>query len=236
MGRTPGVIFVNSPYLYSLLPSGELSCSAAHQSPRQPPCIITNDHRNASSAAVVIWNPRWMSPQGNPTPLSLKPAGQLWVFDFYFESPWYQGHPVAYALTQQLSPGIDLRMTYRASSDVFMPTCRFAQTGIRPAEERDSVPHTRPLLLLAFISNCRPKGRLMLLERLKNALPRNHRDRVQLYGACGKKDPCGRNDNCIDALLRSSRFYFAAENACCEGYITEKFSRGLLVRACRDLK
>ena len=82
----------------------------------------------------------------------------------------------------------------------------------------------RPLLLLAMISNCAPEGRLKLINALRAALPPSEQSRVRLYGGCGLPDPCNRTDtHCKHRLISSSRFYFAAESLCCQGYITEKF-------------
>jgi len=54
---------------------------------------------------------------------------------------------------------------------------------------------------------------------------------VDVFGSCGTKQ-CGRNnehhsDQCKEMLERDYRYYLSFENSFCNGYVTEKFYKGL---------
>jgi len=91
----------------------------------------------------------------------------------------------------------------------------------------DNFAEGREHLLLWFVSSGCSLPRQRFFHALQAALPP---DSAHVYGACGKPSPCpGRDvkDSCHQALFSKYKFYAAFENSRCEGYITEKFYRGL---------
>ncbi len=43
---------------------------------------------------------------------------------------------------------------------------------------------------------------------------------IDVFGACGRQDPCRRNDSCLENMFHKYKFYLAFENSFCEDYIT----------------
>ncbi|XP_067942178.1 alpha-(1,3)-fucosyltransferase fut-6-like isoform X2 [Watersipora subatra] len=75
---------------------------------------------------------------------------------------------------------------------------------------------------IAYVSNCMSMqyNRLSLMKMLKSYIP------VDIYGGCGKPDPCrGHSDpgQCSRDLHKQYHFYLSFENSLCEDYISEKF-------------
>jgi len=78
-------------------------------------------------------------------------------------------------------------------------------------------------LLLWFVSNCQPRGRLKVFNEIKVRLPKGN---IDIFGACGEPDPCkGKDKNCLRNLMNRYKFFAAFENSRCQGYITEQFWR-----------
>ena len=70
-------------------------------------------------------------------------------------------------------------------------------------------------------SNCNTEiRRSTFMKKLQTYIP------VDVYGACGPLK-CQRSNrqSCEDMLNTTYKFYFAAENAFCKDYVTEKFFR-----------
>jgi len=211
-------IFLNSKYS-GHLSDGPLECPSVR-------CTVTHDPAVVQSADAVVWNARWMHPLEAP---HAKPAGQRWVFNFFFEAPIYKGERVN-ALETALVEGsgdVDWTMTYSPRSDIFSPIGRMVPVS---AGDDPSLAGTtdyaagRSHLLLWFVSNC-DGARLPFFQQLQSLLPS---DRVHVYGDCGEPSPCpGRdeNDECHQNLFSKYKFYAAFENSRCDGYITEKFFR-----------
>ena len=51
--------------------------------------------------------------------------------------------------------------------------------------------------------------------------------KVDIFGSCGQRDPCKRNQSCVDELFTKYKFYIAFENSHCEDYISEKLWKAL---------
>lgn len=212
-----GTIYVSS--VYGWPPEGPISgCE-----------VQCNIVRNASlwrSAEVVVWNFRWMT--SNPllmgANVNSKPWGQRWVANYFFEAPTKENPK----LMTQLGPGIDWTVGFQTGTDFFTPIMRLVPTRNVSQLERSPTNYAlgKDKLLLWFVSNCGAKARMDLFRGIESHLPAN---KVQRFGKCGgKKDPCGSrfNISCITESSRRFKFYAAFENTRCDGYITEKFSRG----------
>jgi len=216
-------ILINSAYKFSL-PDGVLAgCKE-----EVPPCMLHSDKAAIHFADAVVWNPRWMKPIG--TPPDTKRKGQRWLFNFFFEAAVYRNKKVSQRTTLKLARDMDWTMTYDADSDFFQPYNQLAKRDTAVPNYDENMATNKSMLLVAFISNC--KGtRIKMFKSIREALPMEERHRVKIFGKCADKgdvNPCpDRKDvACMDRVFRTVKFYFAAENSWCKGYITEKFFRG----------
>jgi len=247
---TEKLILIASKYLGSALHNQSLplcaaSCRVLYLKDPIEDAVLT-------SAAALILDP--LHPTV-PVPKH-KPAGQRWLFTFNYEAQHYAGAPSPRGgqSVQKLDKHIDWTMTFSHRSDFFNPMYRFMQTDdvgmsfgeqetnaaeltrrnlstFAPALPRDGATGPKTILLAWMVSNC-GGARFDLWQRLASLLPK---DRVVMYGQCPGlghvSDPCpgDREDDskCWRAVFAKVKFYYAAENSRCEGYITEKFARPL---------
>eukprot|EP00747_Dinoflagellata_sp_TGD_P207521 gnl/TRDRNA2_/TRDRNA2_81085_c0_seq1.p1 gnl/TRDRNA2_/TRDRNA2_81085_c0~~gnl/TRDRNA2_/TRDRNA2_81085_c0_seq1.p1 ORF type:complete len:557 (+),score=106.27 gnl/TRDRNA2_/TRDRNA2_81085_c0_seq1:44-1714(+) len=191
-------------------------------------CIFTQNHAVFHQAHAAVWNVRWMQPQKALMNPAKKPKGQLWLMNFFFESPVYGGGRVAYGGAKTLAPGIDWSFHFASDSDFFQPVAKVIPTKPVPKDGSalsDRNYHAgRPKLIMWFVSNC-VGPRLQFFKNLAKLLPA---DSANIFGGCGKKPPCkGRDekDKCHRDLFGKYKFYAAFENSRCKGYVTEKFFR-----------
>ena len=217
----------------------------------QHQCNLTVNKRDFARADAVVFNPLWMTPLRIPPRTKL--PGQIWAYSFHFESA--SQHTFARKATQALSGKVDLTMTYKGKSDIFRPYYRFR--SLKPEERPDpkkDYAQGKQHLLLWFVSNCGAKGRMSLFKGLQKILGP---EKVHMFGACGRSAGCSSahsGDPCNVRLMSKYKFYAAFEsfgsdritsssrqpgspflseersqlrNTRCEGYITEKFFRGL---------
>lgn len=197
----------------------------------QPTCKITANEEDAAEADAIVWNPRW----NHWKKAIAKRPGQRWVYNFFFEAPFYAGKPVTLHSTQRLDPMIDWTMTYFANSDFHQPMGKVVHVDTNASNSSNASlaelqplppPRERKKLLLWMTSRCGGE-RMVLFRKLQALLPPG---RVGIYGDCGSKVPCpGRDEStkCYRDFLNQFKFYAAFENGRCKGYITEKFFRGL---------
>merc|ERR1719379_345798 len=143
--------------------------------------------------------------------------------------------------------GVDWAMTFSPRSDILYPHFRMMDAeALRDmllySEVKDSIYGSVPdvstkektMLLSWMVSNCEGLARNQVFEEIASYLPGS---RVAKYGRCGKsryarKTPCKslgaaelQHDPCWMTVWPKSKFYFAAENQRCDGYITEKLQR-----------
>jgi len=216
-------ILINSKYKFAIADGLLGGCKE-----EVPPCILHSDRAAINFADAVVWNPRWMEPIGAPP--NTKRKGQRWLFNFFFEAAVYDYEEVALETTEKLAHNIDWTMTYGADSDFFQPYNQLAKRDTILPYSDENMATNKPILLVAFISNCMGV-RISMFKSIREALPMEERHRVKMYGACeegGDVNPCPdrRDEACMDHIVGSAKFYFAAENSRCTGYITEKFFRG----------
>eukprot|EP00434_Breviolum_minutum_P045253 symbB.v1.2.040526.t1/scaffold7307.1/size12026/1 len=182
-------------------------------------CILSTEKGYPKKAKAVVFNPLSMGPKVS-IPRE-KPAGQIWVYSFYFESATL--HQFAKRPTMNLESKIDLTMTYQATSDIFRPFQEFIPREEKPPNITWAAA-SKKYLLLWVVSNCGSKGRMAIFRKLQAKLGP---EQVHIYGGCGKKIPCKRkNKTCEREFYSQYKFYAAFENSRCRGYITEKFFRG----------
>ena len=174
-------------------------------------CTITNDRKYENSSSAIMFHMRNLGPKSK---MPHRNYNQYWIFTI-FESPVHTYHTGSskyiYVFNKTLS--------YIMGSDFYHP-----RAIVLPKEKVTSskVPVdaiNRTKLILWYVSNCGPRLRRSYAKELSKYVP------VDIFGRCGKKDPCrGKsNINCTSATKLRYKFYLAFENSRCPGYITEKF-------------
>ena len=170
-------------------------------------CSISDDKNEICSSDAVLAhlaNIRKIPPK--------HPSNQIWVL-FTLESP--QNTMSGLDLVK-LNNKFDWITSYRRDSDI--PT----SYGITKRHPKPVLMNTnfskegRQQRALVFLSNC-AISRVSCIKRLNQFYP------VDIYGSCGKPDPCNRDANCVRKLVRSYKYFLAFENTECKDYITEKF-------------
>ena len=178
-------------------------------------CIITNDRKYENISSAIMFHLRNLGPK---LQLPQRNNNQYWICTI-FESPEntnFTGLPkYRYAFNKTLS--------YRTGSDFYHPGI-----SVIPKEPMGtefvvpSLALNRTKLILWYVSNCRSKARLSYARKLAKHVP------VDIFGHCGRKDPCKGNSSCVKAAKLKYKFYLAFENSRCPDYITEKFWLNLL--------
>ena len=175
-------------------------------------CIITSDRKFENKSSAIMFHMRNL---GANSILPKRNYNQHWIFVIY-ESPIHTynvGLPrYRYAFNKTF--------TYRTDSDFYDPyghvvTKHNITSTVVPPDARK-----RTKLILWYVSNCAPKTRMTYAKELSKYV------RVDIFGRCGKADPC-RETKCVKATKLKYKFYLAFESGRCKDYITEKFWQSL---------
>ena len=175
-------------------------------------CIITKDKNYENHSSAILFHMRDLEPESK---LPHRDYQQYWIFGI-FESPvhtYYTGLP-------KYRNAFNLTFTYKRTSDLYLPG-----GDIYPKNKitRSTVPLdaiNRTKLILWYVSNCGPALRLNYAKELSKYV------QVDIFGRCGKHDPCTikfMNYTCTAETKLKYKFYLAFENSRCPDYITEKF-------------
>ena len=200
-------------------------------------CLLTNDLQKWDYADAIVFDALYMAPiKARSIDKSKKRINQKWLFNFDFEPPIYNGKLLAKRLVQTLDPLIDWTFTFNPRGDFHKP-----HWGLAPHAEDATVFATnwaenKNRILLWFSSHgCGSNfKRNEVFKKLSSYLPDGS---VDLFGGCGKRDPCGGRGSitnpkapkdCVQRLAKSYKFYAAFENSRCRGYTTEKLRTGLV--------
>lgn len=241
------VIFINS--IQDTLPYGH-RLHSTRAVPKCPvSCTLTKQPDAFGTADAIVWNPFEMQTDmchEFEAPVlevpAVKPPGQRWAFSFFMEPPTTErGFRHGEHATKLLSGRVDYTMTYLHTSDIPWPVDRVtplpssAATRKQPAQ--DFARGRQHLLLWVSNRGCGNETyRGAFLQNLTRLLPPGS---VQVYGKCDKQMPCpegsldhhsfmdSEGDACHQEFWSKFKFYAAFENMRCDGYITEKFFRGL---------
>ena len=89
--------------------------------------------------------------------------------------------------------------------------------------ETTEILKTKNESVLWLFSHCRFRARISYANQLIG-----NGTKIDMFGRCGKKDPCNRNINCLIPIFQKYKFYLAFENSYCFDYITEKTWKSLL--------
>ena len=184
-------------------------------------CPVTNCHleyrkeeNQLQNADIVVFHERDM-----PDMLTLKhlsdnerPKSQLWVY-FTGESP--ANALVDISLYDDI---FDWTMTYKHTSDIWVPYARSYTTKKRKYKENIDYAKGKTKLVAWIVSQC-GKLRDSVAHELDHILP------VHVAGQCSSSFPNRFNceDHFCENQLRNFKFYLAFENSHCEEYVTEKY-------------
>lgn len=188
---------------------------------------------DAEKADAAVINVLWTS-KTRPTK---KPPGQRWVFHGGFETQYHKSSAKrAKNYIMSLEGKIDWTMGFGPRTDFYnpnfmvMPMNHFSGGG-RTYDETALTRNwaqNKTGFMLWIVSNClMATTRMEFWKELEKHLPQK---RNLVLGKCGQTSPCKSRkdmDPCNQKMFAKYKFYFAAENGQCEGWITEKFARGL---------
>jgi len=198
-------------------------------------CFLTSDRKYLGSVSefdAIIFHQR--SIQLRNTPAKRRPE-QRYVH-WMFESPAHSNYDFTPA--SKLAGFFNWSMSYRLDSHFPKPYGMFKEESPPPTTDLDE--HIRQFgernlnlsrktktegkgLAAWFVSNCHSKsGREGLVSELKKHIS------VDVYGKGSCSDPglkCERSqdDQCLQMLNTSYKFYLSLENSLCADYVTEKF-------------
>ena len=181
-------------------------------------CLLTADLSNVKVSDAVLFHMLDLH-DVNHLPEFRRPH-QKWIF-FNQESPRNTFHK------QDISDYdyvFNTTITYRTDSDIIQPY------GWKVSREQ-SKGHmkSKTKLIVWFVSNCKKniffsdgtESRRSYAKELGNFI------NIDIFGRCGKPDPCNWNHECTLNMVSTYKFYLAFENSQCTDYITEKFWRAL---------
>lgn len=178
-------------------------------------CLVSNDKKLFLKSDAVIFHGRDVSAR-SPDWVKLneaRPKPQIWVY-LILENPYNTPN------TNTHSKYFNLTFSYRQSSDIMRPRSRFRK--LTPNEQR-SMPNVnyaagKNELMNWFVSHCGTFRDRVMLALEKFGVP------MSIAGNCFKNK---KRIHCSDKQClndqRKFKFYFAAENAFCDDYITEKY-------------
>ncbi|XP_074660562.1 glycoprotein 3-alpha-L-fucosyltransferase A-like [Tubulanus polymorphus] len=174
------------------------------------------ENRFESSTADVILIERHVIGTETPEPKGPRPAHQIRVM-FAVESPLHT--PLHNGTGYQ--SGLNWTATYRRDSTIPVPYGVFVpfDESVRFDSPKKNYARGKRKKVAWFVSNCYEKNdRQNLAKELSKYID------VDVYGDCGALN-CTRDreNECLDLLNTSYKFYLAFENSNCREYITEKF-------------
>ena len=137
-----------------------------------------------------------------------KPLYQRWIF-FETETPRKKVLPDVFNIT----------MTYKASSDVYLPYGQYEKYGSLGVTNETDYFKGKSKFALWLVSNCAPRVRKNVAFQLAK-----HID-LDIGGKCSKKFKGAREIvNCPNkTCIKDYKFYLAFENEFCDEYISDKY-------------
>ena len=197
-------------------------------------CTLTNKKSEIETADAVVfhlsdigWGQGGLRTLfGHPFPSYRRP-NQVWVLHNYEPVSMIWGDFTAWQ-------GVfNWTWSYTKGSDVFTG---YGERRTLTAEEKSNLSHTAQSPLnydyfssknkmagIAMISHCTDDaGRYKVIEKLKSYID------IDVYGRCGKPDPCKGGYIYCNELPASYSFYLALENSDCRDYVTEKYWRAIM--------
>ena len=176
-------------------------------------CRISYDNSKVRDAAALVFHARDMPNADLLRRISRtsRPAHQYWAY-FVSESPVNCPNP------KPLEGLFNLTMTYRLSSDVFLPYRKFAKLK-EPRKITKNYARSKTKMAAWLVSNCGVKTRERVVRHLEK-----HGVQVDVGGGCRRRWPhqlrcLGRECTNQEAY----RFHLGFENSYCQDYITNKY-------------
>jgi len=197
-------------------------------------CDFVKGKDSFKTADAVVWDfcnyqEKWI-PKKNVE----KPEKQKWIFSWEQEAENYHNCHGSKKLMKTVGDKIDWTMTYNKRSDFWLPYATMIKRKdwgevFNKVDYKSGKEH---LMLWLVGSMSKTSNRIGVFSELKKHLDGEN---VHMYGRHGNDGPwpCdkghGETDgsDCNRAQFSKYKFYFAAENARCEDYITEKFWKAL---------
>ncbi|ELU18086.1 hypothetical protein CAPTEDRAFT_36025, partial [Capitella teleta] len=174
-------------------------------------CKITYDRSYLNTSSLVLFHSRDFNAKNLP---DHRMQDQRFIF-MSLESPtntWMPTHGSTNTM-------FNMTMTYMRSSDIVIPYGSVIKSNNTSPEVNYAKNKDKGILW--YVSNCSPKIRRNFAKDLSRLVD------VDIFGGCGKRDPCKRNQACLKKMMNRYRFYLAFENSLCTDYITEKFWKAL---------
>ncbi|KAI1290031.1 Alpha-(1,3)-fucosyltransferase C [Halotydeus destructor] len=188
--------------------------NASHEFGCNGSCIVTWDKSKLDQASAVVFNLCFTGHVPDH-----KPAGQLWVMDEW-EPPTECNLPLT---AERHAATFDLTVSYRRDSDIWRPYGLIGHESSSNVTDSTAwlprVPLSKRKMAVAWlVSHCGTSSKREILASLLSK-----HIKVDKYGGCGPlKCPRSSNIDCLRMIEKNYAFYFAAENALCEDYVTEK--------------
>ncbi|KAK2847296.1 hypothetical protein Q5P01_010295 [Channa striata] len=186
---------------------------------RIPGCTLTDDLRAYPHAEAVLIHHREVATGAAELPPEPRPRAQKWIWMNY-ESPTHT------ASLWRFEGLMNLTMSYRADSDIFLPYGFLVPRVRRDRGLQNRQPQVsrllRPHLVAWVISNwSESHARVAFYYQLRRYI------RVDLFGDAGRPVPEDGAGGSVVRLLRRYLFYLALENSQHTDYITEKLWNAL---------
>lgn len=187
---------------------------------------------DAEKADAAVINVLWAS----KTRPKKKPPGQRWVFHGGFETQYRKsGGKRAKDYVATLEGKIDWTMGFGPRTDFYNPNLWVLPSdhfGAERTYDKEALTRNwaanKTQFMLWIASNCNmATTRMAFWHKLEEHMPKK---RVKVLGKCGEPFHCPfRKDDhpCSLNFFSKYKFYFAAENGQCEGWITEKLTKAL---------
>ncbi|KAK3099342.1 hypothetical protein FSP39_002972 [Pinctada imbricata] len=173
-------------------------------------CKFTEDRNDSTEADAIFFEVEslYELPPRNVT-------GQIWIYSDV-ESPAYRPNGI-----REWNGLFNWTMTYRRDSDIQL----FYGGVLKNNAEKTAFEYENSMNkseMLWLVSNCQTPGKRELFVRNFTKY-----FNIEIVGKCGKTI-CGVDDKCEYKMLENKyKYYFAAENANCRDYVSEKTFRTL---------
>ena len=197
-------------------------------------CGVTKNRKHLSESHVVIFNPTFS--HVNDLPSSRKPW-QRWALqvrespnNVHFQS--YFNNKINWTITYHHQSDVSLVWGFYVPKGNYEQGPYFIPDNLRHSMERSgvvtddkeirSLVRNKTLSALWIASNCGVLKRNNYVKEMKKG-----GIKLDVYGRCGRADPCKRDVKCLNEMFSKYKFYIAFENSFCEDYISEKLWKAL---------
>ena len=176
-------------------------------------CVITTNKEEVGISHLVLFHLRDLFLF--TTMPSYRNQDQRWIAAV-MESPVH----TYWLFLNKYRFAFNLTFTYQSDSDIYSPYgVPYRKMNRSNYKINTQIAEKKTKLILWYVSNCSPRKRNEYVDELKKYVD------IDIFGKCGRADPCEHNYNCTLYTKKKYKFYLAFENSQCREYITEKFWR-----------